>query len=105
MDAGDRYYLNKDIENLQFKVKTLREDYGTLENRLKAIKALKIDVEDVDDKIESLADLVFGQIGTLEADIALNSKLGKLASEDRINNRLKALEDSVNDLKNKKKEE
>ena len=38
MDAGDRYHLNKDIENLQFKVKTLREDYGTLEKRLKKLE-------------------------------------------------------------------
>ena len=38
MDAGDRYHLNKDIENLQFKVKTLREDYSTLEKRLKKLE-------------------------------------------------------------------
>ena len=41
MDAGDRYHLNKDIENLQFKVKTLREDYGTLEKRLKKLEEEK----------------------------------------------------------------
>ena len=38
MDAGDRYHLNKDIENLQFKVKTLREDNYELKKRIKKLE-------------------------------------------------------------------
>ena len=38
MDTGQRYYFYKDIEDLQFKVKTLREDYSTLEKRLKKLE-------------------------------------------------------------------
>tara|TARA_R100001530_G_C4192473_1_gene122550 strand:- start:278 stop:403 length:126 start_codon:yes stop_codon:yes gene_type:complete len=38
MDAGDRYHLYKDIEDLQFKVKTLREDNYELQKRIKKLE-------------------------------------------------------------------
>ena len=40
MDAGMRYYLYKDIKELQFKVKTLKEDNQVLNKRIKVLEKI-----------------------------------------------------------------
>ena len=41
MDAGQRYHLYKDIEDLQFKVKTIIEDNYELQKRIKKLEEKK----------------------------------------------------------------
>ena len=38
MDSGEKYYLYKDIKDLQFKVKTLAEDNYELQKRVKKLE-------------------------------------------------------------------
>tara|TARA_R100000951_G_C2519839_1_gene143046 strand:+ start:380 stop:505 length:126 start_codon:yes stop_codon:yes gene_type:complete len=41
MDAGQRYHLYKDIEDLQFKIKTLAEDNEIQNKRIKKLEEKK----------------------------------------------------------------
>ncbi len=38
MDAGDRYYLNKDIEKLKWQVKNLIESVNEIDKELQKLK-------------------------------------------------------------------
>ena len=85
-------YQSQIDSNLRF----MNKKYDTLkQDTAREINELLITIGQLSEQLERVKDKQFkdaNDINELEADVELNKKLGKLASEDRINNRLDAID-------------
>ncbi len=84
-----------------------KDVYNKFKEVERSLKSLHLLNNDALRKIHTLEEITtnhYKSLNALEAEVTLDNKLSKLASEDRINNRLKALEVRIQSINKRLKE-